>query len=324
MVNNKRENKGEIALDENFNEAKTNDISSMSNSNSIQDFASVDENSIHDILKRLDIQLLLSVLVYFLTAWIFLNNKICNFTGAETQTMQMSYILVHYVLTLTLLLCLSLTAIKSYLMININCKMWIINLFKLFLESWYWILAICFFTIILSGSFKYEWLLSAAILITFLILKMADLKYSKTVITLTVITITYLFFLFISTMTSIIREVEIETDKPFYSFSDKVLITVNTRGYACNHKLIGLGEKYRDVQYYSDKGLIVLNATQIKNNEVAIATLSPATGVGNFFLLYPWGKITGKDAEYENIDPNDINKIRSYCDFSPKSIYVKP
>lgn len=324
MSRNKREKEGKNALAENLNETQSNDIRSTSNSTSIQDFATVDDNSIHNVLKRLDIQLLLSVLVYFMTAWIFLNNKICNFTGVETYSIQMSYILVHYVLTLTLLLCLCLTAIKSYLMININCKTWIINLFTLFLESWYWILGICFFTIVLSGSFEYEWLLSAGILITYLIFKMSDLKYNKIIIASTVITIVYLFFLFISTMTSIIREIEIETDKPFYSFSDKVLITVNTRGYACNHKLIGLGENYKDVKYYSDKGLIILNATQIKNNEVAIATLSPAAGASNFFISYPWSKITGKDAVYKNIDPNDINKIRRYCDFSPKSIYVKP
>ena len=201
---------------------------------------------------------------------------------------------------------------------------WLIKLFSLFLESWYWILGICFSAIIFSGSFKYEWVFFTIILFAYLIIKMKDLEFNMPIVLITVASLFYGFFLFVSSMTSITREVEIETDKPFYSFSDKVLITVNARGYACSHKLIGLGEQYKGVKYYSDKGLIVLNATQIKNNEIAIATVSPSAEICDFFWLYPWKRIVGKDYSYIDISPNDMGRIKEYCDFTPKSVYVKP
>ena len=99
------------------------------------------------------------------------------------------------------------------------------------------------------------------------------------------------------------------------SFSDKVLITVNARGYACKHKLVGLSEEYKDAKYYYEKGLIMLNAFQIKNNEIAIGTISPAKGFPNFFI-YSIYKITGSEPTY-NDDKENIH-------YTPISIYVKP
>lgn len=124
-------------------------------------------------------------------------------------------------------------------------------------------------------------------------------------------------------MTSVIKDVEIETDKPFYSFSDKVLTNVTARGYACRHKLVGLSEEYRDATYYSNKGLIMLDATQIKNNEIAVGTISPTTGFVNF-LTYFYYKVRGESPVYLNIDPDNIWEIKKYAHFTPKSVYVRP
>ena len=55
-------------------------------------------NGTQQILERLNIQLLISVIIYFVSCWIFLNNKICSFTGSEPLGEQMSYIFVHYIL----------------------------------------------------------------------------------------------------------------------------------------------------------------------------------------------------------------------------------
>ncbi len=131
------------------------------------------------------------------------------------------------------------------------------------------------------------------------------------------------FYLFIPSMTAIFKSVEIKTDKPFYSFSDKVYITVNVRGYACRHKLIGLGEEYKGSKYYSNKGLIVMDAAQIKNNEVAIATISPVSGDDNFWW-YTLRKLNGDEIHYKEIDPNNISAIRTYCNLTPQSVFVKP
>ena len=130
------------------------------------------------------------------------------------------------------------------------------------------------------------------------------------------------FYLFIPSMTAIFKNVEIKTDKPFYSFSDKVYITVSIRGYACRHKVVGLGEEYKGSKYYSDKGLIVLNAAQIRNNEIAIATISPVAGEN--FWGYTFKKVFGREVIYKDIDPNDIGAIRTYCYLTPQSVFVKP
>lgn len=202
-------------------------------------------------------------------------------------------------------------------------KDWLFNLYKLFLESWYWILILCFFTIILEGSFGFVWVFFAAIIIIYLYMKMRDVGLKKIHAGGVLFVVLLGFYLFIPSMTAIFKSVEIKTDKTFYSFSDKVYITINVRGYACRHKLIGLGEEYKGSKYYSNKGLIVLDAAQIKNNEIAIATISPVSGLDNF-CLYTMRKVFGKEIEYKDIDPNDFSAIRTYCNLTPQSVFVKP
>lgn len=278
----------------------------------------------HRIVDRLDIQLLITVIIFFVSAWAYLNSIICDFTGSELPNTQMSYIFVHYVLTVTLLFSIILTAIKSYyILINDEIKASFLKLFRLFLDSWYWILGICLFILLLSGTFNYEWLLGAVVVLIFISFKMKDLGYTNNRILITIVVLIFMFPVFLSTMTSIVKRVEIETDKPYYSFSDKVLISVSARGYACKHKLVGLGEEYSDAKYYSDKGLIILNATQIKNNEIAVGTVSPATGLPNF-AFYIYYKMNGYEPPYIDIDANDIRAIKQSAHFTPKSIYVKP
>lgn len=277
------------------------------------------------ILDRLNIQLLISVIIYFVGAWAFLNGRICSFTGFEPLGEQMSYILVHYVLTVTLLLCVCLTAIKSYFILKTesSIKEWLIKLLKFFLETWYLILGLCFIIILCSGLFMYEWLFGAVVLLFLLSFKMRDNGFKYKYIIGIIIVLVVLFPVFISSMTAIVKNVDIKSDKPFYSFSEKVYITVSSRGYACNHKLVGLGENYKGVKYYNDKGLIVLNATQINNNEIAIATITPVTGLSNF-ISYPYCKMFGKDFSFMSILPNDVESIKKYANFTPYSIYVKP
>lgn len=278
----------------------------------------------HRIVDRLDIQLLITVIIFFVSAWAYLNGIICDFTGSEPVNVQMSYIYVHYVLTVILVLSVVLTAIKSsYILNNEEIKEPFLRLFKLFLDSWYWILGICLFIILLSDSFNYEWILGSLVICIFIAFKMKDIGYTKRPIIVTIFIFIIAFPFFLSTMTCIEKNIEVETDKPFYSFSDKVLITANARGYACRHKLVGLSEEYNGAKYYSDKGLIILNATQIKNNEVAIGTISPATGVENF-IFYLYYKMNGYEPPYIDIQENDIDAIKKYAHFTPKSIYVKP
>ncbi len=278
----------------------------------------------HRIVDRLDIQLLITVIIFFVSAWAYLNGIICDFSGSEPVNVQMSYIYVHYVLTVILVLSIVLTAIKSsYILNNEEIKEPFLRLFKLFLDSWYWILGFCLLIILLSDFFNYEWLLGSLIICVFISFKMKDIGYSKKSIVAILFTFFIGFPVFLSTMTSIEKDIEVETDKPFYSFSDKVLITANARGYACRHKLVGLSEEYNGAKYYSEKGLIILNATQIKNNEVAIGTVSPVTGFTNF-IFYFYYKMNGYEPPYIKIQGHDIESIKKHAHFTPKSIYVKP
>lgn len=275
-----------------------------------------------DILERLNLQLLITILTTTLAMWWYLYNRILNFTGLEPLNEQMCYIFVHYIDTLTFLWCLCLTAIKSYQMANSkDLDTWLYNIFKMFLETWYVILIVCFLAIIFSKSFPFEWLFFAVFIMLWLSFKMYDIKYKRRYIAGLWAVLILGFFVFVPSMTAIFKSVEIETDKPFYSFSDKVHITVSVKGYACRHKLVGLGEEYKDAKYYSDKGLIVMQATQIKNNEVAIATISPLPG--NYFC-YTFEKMFGKEIKYKEIDPNDIEAIKHYCILTPVNVFVKP
>ena len=276
-----------------------------------------------DILERLNLQLLINILTTTLAIWWYLYNRILNFTGLEPLNEQMCYIFVHYIDTLTFLWCLCLTAIKSYQMANSkDLDSWLYNIFRLFLETWYVILIVCFVAIIFSKSFPFEWLFFAVFIMLWLSFKMYDIKYKKRYIAGLWAVLILGFFVFVPSMTSIFKSVEIETDKPFYSFSDKVHITVSVKGYACRHKLVGLGEEYMDAKYYSDKGLVVMQATQVKNNEVAIATISPLSGK-NYFS-YTWDKMVGNEIEYKDIYPNDIEAIKRYCVLTPLNVFVKP
>jgi len=284
----------------------------------------------NQLIDRLDIALLITVIIFFVSAWAYLNGIICDFTGSEPINQQMSYIFVHYVLTMVIILCIVLTAIKSYYILHKDeltsdkeVKPYIANLFSFFLGSWFQILALCLLIILLSSITDYGWILWAIVLFVFISFKMSDLGYSKVNIGVTILVLVVCFPLFLSTMTSTIKHVEIETDKPFYAFSDKVLITVSARGYACTHKLVGLSEDYEGTVYYSEKGLIILNATQIKNNQIAIATIAPTTGLLQY-ISYIGYKMRGKEPEYMNIKSNDTQKIKKYASFTPKSIYIKP
>lgn len=329
MSNNKQKKKREKIKDEASIEyipaetkAEESAPSSISQEVKPKESELIDVNK--EILKQLNIQFFIGVSTTTLTLWWYLYNKICNFTGVESLNEQMCYIFVHYIDTITFLLCLCLTAVRSYLMASTSeLKNWVGNLYKLFLKSWYYILGLCFLAIMLSGCFYFEWIFFAAIILVVLWFMMYDIGFKIKYIALFSGILIALFYFFIPSMTAILKSAEIKTDKPFYSFSDKVYITVNVRGYACRHKLVGLGEDYKDAKYYSEKGLIVMDATQIKNNEIAIATISPVAGLDNF-MSYTWNKITGKEADYLEIDANDISAIKDYCNLTPQSVFVKP
>ena len=297
-------------------------VSSINKENSKVESNDTKKEIIKPIVDRFDFQLLITIIIFFVSAWAYLNGVICDFTDSTPYVQQMSYIFVHYVLTIMLIYSVVLSAMKSFYLINEtknNYSKW----FNLFLDSWFWIPLICLLAILLFKAFPNTWLFFSVAISVLIIKKMTDLKFSKLLIGASIPILIFGFYLFISIMTFSIVNVKAETDKPFYSISDTVLITVSARGYACKHKLVGVGENIKCPKEFSDKGLLVIDASHIINNEISIGTISPMTGKDNFYR-YGLYKIFDRELPFINIDENDIVAIKQNAHFTPISIYVKP
>ncbi len=249
------------------------------------------------IVDRLDLQLLVAVIVFFVSAWVFLNGRICNFTESESANTQMSYIFVHYILTLVLLLCVYITAIKGNYVLkkggeDISGAPY--YCVRLFIECWFPALLVCLGVLLTSPFLPwYVWLAVGSIL---LFLQFKRMSFKIPLCLSLVLGFVILLPIFVSTMTIIVKDIEIQHDKEYYSLSDDVIISVKTRGYACNHMLTCLGEKqlYRGTKYILEKNNIVVPASCIKNNTITVGTISPASGWFNFWV-YPYEKMTGKE-----------------------------
>lgn len=301
------------------------------------EYSASDNSSDQNIIGRLDLQLLLAVIVFFVSAWAYLNKTICEFTGSEPIRVQMCYIVVHYVLTLVLFLCIYITCIKGLYLVN---KKMVGNkrqmFFKLFMYSWYLVLIICL--IFIAASNFIPWIIVVATLsvLFVLICYIVGFSFLKTIAF--VIFAYALFPIFISTLTLVDKKIDIVVDKEYYSLDENVIITVNSQGYACHHVLVCLGKEnlYPNTKYNLEKNMIVLKASTIKdkNNAIAVGTISPANGKLNF-VMYPFWKMKGESIEYlKIIDPSIIEADTSsmseyasnmqYVYFKTKNINIRP
>lgn len=247
------------------------------------------------IIDRLDLQLLVAIIVFFVSAWAFLNGRICNFTESEPLNVQMSYIFVHYILTLVLFLCIVITAIKGNFVLRVKGED--VSepgelLIRFFIESWFPILLLSVGILVTSSIIPwYCWLIIAAGL---LLVKLLMMKLSLPICLSFVLSAVIFFPLFISTMTVVMKDINVVVNKEYYSLSDDIVISVQTKGYACNHTLVSLGEKelYPNSKYDLGKGIIVIPASCVKNNVISVGTVSPASGRRSF-ITYPYRKILG-------------------------------
>ena len=256
----------------------------------------IKEGNAERIVDRLDLQLLVAIIVFFVSGWAFLNNRICSFTESEPNKVQMSYILVHYILSIFLFLCVYITFIKGNYVLkrvgdlsndNITC-------IRLFIESWFPTLIICIFVLV-TASFI-PWYLWAFVTIGLLYWKTWDLHIHLPNRLSIVLAVIVGFPLFISTMTVVIKDITIITDKDYYSLSEDITVSVDTKGYACNHTMVCLGDEYLypGSQYKHIKNSIIVPASYVRDNVIAAGTITPASGINNFFR-YPLYKMLGKD-----------------------------
>ena len=269
------------------------------------------------IVDRLDLQLLVAIIVFFVSAWLFLNNRICNFTDSEPINVQMSYIFVHYVLSLVLLLCIYITAVKgSYVLRQDNDDLKGANyqVVKLFIEGWFPALLICLGVLAFSGFIP--WYMGAILSIGLLYWALQKLGISPVFRAIILLAIVILFPVFISTMTVTMKDINVVLDKDYYSLTDDIVISAETKGYACNHSLVSLGqdELYPDTKYYVGKRNIIVPASCIRDNIISVGTLSPASGLQNF-LTYPYKKMFGLSTVTDS-----SNQSRPY--YKSKSVII--
>jgi hypothetical protein len=288
------------------------------------------------IIERLELQLLLAVIIFFISGWAVLNKTICNFTEAESLNSQMGYILVHYVLTIVLCLCLYITYVKGKYIIDTNS----INkekndyyysarakYFRLFMNSWLFILISCLATLALTSHFSW-WLFGIALIVSIFILCCKVDFYPMDAFIL-VFCIICFFPLFISTMTLVNKHIDIVFDKEYYCIDDDVLITVESKGYACSHKLVCIAENTiypnpdSNLPYDTDGNLIAVKALAIKGNGskrlITVGTVTPASGYCNF-LRYPIYKMLGKKVHYIDASTTDN---RQFVNYSSEIVNIK-
>lgn len=252
------------------------------------------------IIDRLDLQLLVTVIVFFVSSWAFLNNKICYFTESEPIRTQMNYILVHYILSLVLFLCIFITFIKGMFVLKLEKGLDVSDasrkIISLFIEGWFPTLILCILVLIFSSVIP--WTVWAIIALVLLYHKAVRLHISLPSRWGLVFGTAVLFPIFISTMTVVVKDIDIIVDKDYYSVSDKVIVSIDSKGYACKHSLMKLGEQelYPYSEYEKIKNYIIVPATCIKDNVISVGVVSPASGLKHFYL-YPFEKMLNKVPE---------------------------
>lgn len=293
------------------------------------------------LVDRLDIQVLLTVLLAFVSAWFYINNMICNLTGAESHNRTMSLIVVHYILTAAIVLCLYLTYKKGRLLLEKRDlypseRQW----FYLFIQNWLGAFILCLI-LLASSSFNCSplWAIESGGILGLLWRRTGEAgiddegeengnapKKRMTLRRISLIVwLILLFPVFISSMTVLMKDIEVVTDKSYYTFDDDIFVSVNSKGYACKHKMVCAKTEVGD-SICPDNGLIKIPASRIRNTKerteggkaIAVGTVSPASSLRSFFK-YPIRKICHFEDEYP--DPAQKDVIIQYTE---KTLSIKP
>lgn len=262
------------------------------------------------IVDRLDLQLLVAVIVFFVSAWAYLDNTICDFTATEPRDERMSYILVHYILSLMLILCIAITHIKGKYLLKTdkdNFEPPERRYIDLFIDSWLYTLLMCVCLLILWSFIP--WWLGLIIFCLSLFIYQCKHKFPVWEIILSFISIILLFPIFISVMVNISKDIEINVmyDKEI----EWVSIDVDAKSYDCRYIVKGLTDEELTLDKdYEVKGpVIFIKKAYLRNNMVTISTICPASG--SEFFKYPIRKIFGYDNyDYEPIQPSVYNKTK--------------
>lgn len=246
------------------------------------------------IVDLLDIQLLLAVIVFFVSAWAFLNGVICDFTTTEPHNERMSYILVHYLLSLMLILCIGITYIKGKYLLKTEKENFLDEerrYIDLFIDGWLPVLILSLIIITINSILPW-WtgLLVFCISLYYYMFKHKFGLWESSAITLTVF---LLFPVFISIMTNISRNVEIGVS--YNKEIESLSIEVDAKGYDCRYFVDGLADvELRKGHDYEISGPVIrMYKAYLRNNMVTVKMISPASG--SEFLKYAIRKIRNRE-----------------------------
>lgn len=254
-------------------------------------------NSHDRIIDRLDFQLLLAIFAVFLSAWVFLKDSICNFTASVSTATQLVNIVIHYILTLYMILCLYICSVKGRYVFDKEKDVpeEIVKYFNLFMKTWASTLLISFALLVTSHISFLPWVI---LIISFIILgwyMLQQLHFSKLKTFILILAIISCFPIFVSFMTMLIRPISFTTDNHLYAINEDVIIYTNGTGYACEYYPISLDETYLypGSTYSIQNNTIILPANSIKNGQLSIGMSGPITNLTTF-ITYPFSKILNK------------------------------
>ena len=265
------------------------------------------------IVDLLDLQLLLAVIVFFVSGWAYLHSVICGFSGSEPYNERMGYILVHYILTTVLVLCIYITFIKSkYLFLNKSEepyeKLWV----DFFVNSWIIFLVSCLGILLLTQNIssyvpsiieQYVWVV-AAIAFLFIVAKtMKKYDFFPSTIKQTCISLVVFFPFFISAMMSVSKNIEVKVERNKDSFYDQMNIIVDARGYDCQYVVEGIADNrlIKNFDYTVDGAVIRTISNYFPNNKVTVSIVSPAVDDNN--LMFALRKI------FRSAEPLDKKRV---------------
>ena len=245
------------------------------------------------IIDLLDIQLLLAVIIFFVSAWAYLNSIICDFTTTEPFNERMAYILVHYILSAVLILCLGITYIKGkYLLITEqrDFSKRERRYIDLFIYGWIWVLVLCVCILIFNNIF---WWIGGILFLIGLCIYMFRNSFDIAEIIVINLLLVLCFPVFISLMTNITKNVEIDVSHD--PSTDILTITIDPRSYDGKYIVEGLAnsELVKGEQYTVYEHVINTKKAYIHNNEVVISLVSPSSGSN--FWIYGISKIINYD-----------------------------
>lgn len=186
------------------------------------------------------------------------------------------------------------------------------------MQSWFIETLICVIAVACASIFSLSWLGCAYFTIVAIVYYLRKNGFQGHQIVITIAGLILCFPIYISLMTMSMAHIEVSLDRDYYNLSDKVLITTQVKGYACNYEICGIQKDgvYQNTRFEKKKNMLLLDAYTIKNNYVSVAVIGPIRSFKDFFV-YPCNKIMDVKPSLGMIDPAMVRYKRVDVNVKP-------